>query len=143
MGSYLAVAFTLLLSMACHAQTVSLSQLTNTKWKLTKPVFSYCDKTMSFTSTEMTNTSSSHYVKRGETKETKRFFSNSYPFYLATVIPTTFNQSLVGKSNSGIYIIKYVGKRVVPFKILNVSSSQLKLSTLRGEMVNHRVVFSL
>lgn len=81
MGSYLAVAFTLLLSMACHAQTVSLSQLTNTKWKLTKPVFSYCDKTMSFTSTEMTNTSSSHYVKRGETKETKRFFSNSYPFY--------------------------------------------------------------
>ena len=109
MGSYLAVAFTLLLSMACHAQTVSLSQLTNTKWKLTKPVFSYCDKTMSFTSTEMTNTSSSHYVKRGETKETKRFFSNSYPFYLATVIPTTFNQSLVGKSNSGTYIIKPVG----------------------------------
>ena len=50
--------------MTCHAQTVSLSQLTNTKWKLTKPVFSYCDKTMSFTSTEMTNTSSSHYVKR-------------------------------------------------------------------------------
>lgn len=54
----------LVLSMTCHAQTVSLSQLTNTKWKLTKPVFSYCDKTMSFTSTEMTNTSSSHYVKR-------------------------------------------------------------------------------
>lgn len=42
----------LVLSMTCHAQTVSLSQLTNTKWKLTKPVFSYCDKTMSFTSTE-------------------------------------------------------------------------------------------
>ena len=36
MGSYLAVAFTLLLSMACHAQTVSLGQLTNTKWKLDK-----------------------------------------------------------------------------------------------------------
>ena len=98
MGSYLAVAFTLLLSMTCHAQTVSLGQLTNTKWKLTKPVFSYCEKNMSFTSTELTNTSSSHCVKRGETKETKRFFSNSYPFYLATVIPTTFNQSLVVKN---------------------------------------------
>ncbi len=82
MGSYLAVAFTLLLSMACHAQTVSLGQLTNTKWKLTKPVFSYCEKTMSFTSTEMTNTSSSHYVKRGETKETKRFLATLIHFTL-------------------------------------------------------------
>ncbi len=131
----------LVLSMTCHAQTVSLSQLTNTKWKLTKPVFSYCDKTMSFTSTELTNTSSSHYVKRGETKETKRFFSNSYPFYLATVIPTTFNQSLVGKSNSGTYIIKYVGKRVVPFKILSVSSGQLKLSTPQGDVLIYDKVY--
>lgn len=72
----------LVLSMTCHAQTVSLSQLTNTKWKLTKPVFSYCDKTMSFTSTEMTNTSSSHYVKRGETKETKRFLATLIHFTL-------------------------------------------------------------
>ena len=135
MGSYLAVAFTLLLSMACHAQTVSLGQLTNTKWKLTKPVFSYCDKTMSFTSTEMTNTSSSHYVKRGETKETKRFFSNSYPFYLATAIPTTFNRSLVGKSSTGTYIIKYVGKRVVAFKVLGISNAQLKLSTPQGDVL--------
>ena len=82
MGSYLAVAFTLLLSMACHAQTVSLGQLTNTKWKLTKPVFSYCEKTMSFTSTEFTNTYSSHYVKRGETKETKRFLATLIHFTL-------------------------------------------------------------
>mgnify|MGYP000665714745 CR=1 FL=1 len=72
----------LVLSMTCHAQTVSLSQLTNTKWKLPKPVFSYCDKTMSFTNTEMTNTSSSHYVKRGETKETKRFLATLIHFTL-------------------------------------------------------------
>ena len=127
----------LVLSMTCHAQTVSLSQLTNTKWKLTKPVFSYCDKTMSFTSTEMTNTYSSHYVKRGETKETKRFFSNSYPFYLATAIPTTFNRSLVGKSSTGTYIIK----RVVPFKILSVSSGQLKLSTPQGDVLIYDKVY--
>lgn len=125
----------LVLSMTCHAQTVSLSQLTNTKWKLTKPVFSYCDKTMSFTSTEMTNTSSSHYVKRGETKETKRFFSNSYPFYLATAIPTTFNQSLVGKVKSGAYVIKYVNKKVVAFKVLSISNAQLKLSTPQGDVL--------
>ena len=125
----------LVLSMACHAQTVSLSQLTNTKWKLTKPVFSYCDKTMSFTSTEMTNTSSSHYVKRGETKESKRFFSNSYPYYLAATIPTKFNQSFVGKVKSGTYVIKYVNKRVVAFKVLSISNAQLKLSTPQGDVL--------
>ena len=131
----------LVLSMTCHAQTVSLSQLTNTKWKLTKPVFSYCDKTMSFTSTEMTNTSSSHYVKRGETKETKRFFSNSYPFYLATGIPTTFNRRKIGKSSTGTYIIKYVGKRVVAFKVLGISSAQLKLSTPQGDVLIYDKVY--
>ena len=56
MGSYLAVAFTLLLSMACHAQTVSLSQLTNTKWKLVSPVSDYCERGMSFTMTTCTTT---------------------------------------------------------------------------------------
>lgn len=125
----------LVLSMACHAQTVSLSQLTNTKWKLTKPVFSYCEKTMSFTSTELTNTSSSHYVKRGETKESKRFFSNSYPYYLAATIPTKFNQSFVGKVKSGAYVIKYVNKRVVAFKVLSISNAQLKLSTPQGDVL--------
>ena len=135
MGSYLAVAFTLLLSMACHAQTVSLGQLTNTKWKLTKPVFSYCEKTMSFTNTTITNTSNSHYVKRGETKESKRFFSNSYPYYLAATIPTKFNQSFVGKVKSGAYVIKYVNKRIVAFKVLSISNAQLKLSTPQGDVL--------
>ena len=135
MGSYLAVAFTLLLSMACHAQTVSLGQLTNTKWKLTKPVFSYCEKTMSFTNTTITNTSNSHYVKRGETKESKRFFSNSYPYYLAATIPTKFNQSFVGKVKSGAYVIKYVNKRIVAYKVLSISNAQLKLSTPQGDVL--------
>ena len=129
------IVIALVLSMTCHAQTVSLSQLTNTKWKLTKPVFSYCDKTMSFTNTTVTNTSNSHYVKRGETKESKRFFSNSYPYYLAATIPTKFNQSFVGKVKSGAYVIKYVNKRVVAFKVLSISNAQLKLSTPQGDVL--------
>lgn len=141
MKKYLLILFVSLLSMACNAQIVSMSLLSNTKWKLTKPVFRYCDNTMSFTNTTVTNTSSFHYVKRGETKETKRFFSNSYPFYLATAIPTTFNQSLVGKSNSGAYIIKYVGKRAVAFKVLSISSVQLKLSTLQGDVLVYDKVY--
>lgn len=129
------IVIALVLSMTCHAQTVSLSQLTNTKWKLTKPVFSYCDKTMSFTNTTVTNTSNYHYVKRGETKESKRFFSNSYPYYLAATIPTKFNQSFVGKVKSGAYVIKYVNKRVVAFKVLSISNAQLKLSTPQGDVL--------
>lgn len=129
------IVIALVLSMTCHAQTVSLSQLTNTKWKLTKPVFSYCDKTMSFTNTTVTNTSNYHYVKRGETKESKRFFSNSYPYYLAATIPTKFNQSFVGKVKSGAYVIKYVNKRIVAFKVLSISNAQLKLSTPQGDVL--------
>ena len=129
------IVIALVLSMTCHAQTVSLSQLTNTKWKLTKPVFSYCDKTMSFTNTTVTNTSNYHYVKRGETKESKRFFSNTYPYYLAATIPTKFNQSFVGKVKSGAYVIKYVNKRVVAFKVLSISNAQLKLSTPQGDVL--------
>ena len=33
----------IVLSMTCHAQTVSLGQLTNTKWKLVSPVSAKTD----------------------------------------------------------------------------------------------------
>ena len=33
----------IVLSMTCHAQTVSLGQLTNTKWKLVSPVSANTD----------------------------------------------------------------------------------------------------
>ena len=46
----------LVLSMTCHAQTVSLGQLTNTKWKLVSPVSDYCERGMSFTMTTCTTT---------------------------------------------------------------------------------------
>lgn len=121
--------------MTCHAQKVSIAELSGTKWKLTKPVLDYCDKTMSFTNTTVTNTSNSHYIKREETKESKRFFSNSYPYYLAATIPTKFNQSFVGKVKSGAYVIKYVNKRVVAFKVLSISNAQLKLSTPQGDVL--------
>ena len=135
MRNNLIIALVFLLSMTCHAQKVSIAELSGTKWKLTKPVLDYCDKTMSFTNTTVTNTSNSHYVKRGETKESKRFFSNSYPYYLAATIPTKFNQSFVGKVKSGSYVIKYVNKRVVAFKVLSISNAQLKLSTPQGDVL--------
>ncbi len=135
MRNSLIIALVFLLSMICHAQKVSIAELSGTKWKLTKPVLDYCDKTMSFTNTTVTNTFNYHYVKRGETKESKRFFSNSYPYYLAATIPTKFNQSFVGKVKSGAYVIKYVNKRVVAFKVLSISNAQLKLSTPQGDVL--------
>lgn len=133
MRNSLIIALVFLLSMTCHAQKVSIAELSGTKWKLTKPVLDYCDKTISFTNTTVTNTSNYHYVKRGETKESKRFFSNSY--YLAATIPTKFNQSFVGKVKSGAYVIKYVNKRIVAFKVLSISNAQLKLSTPQGDVL--------
>ena len=135
MRNSLIIALVFLLSMTCHAQKVSIAELSGTKWKLTKPVLDHCDKTISFTNTTVTKTSNYHYVKRGETKESKRFFSNSYPYYLAATIPTKFNQSFVGKVKSGAYVIKYVNKRVVAFKVLSISNAQLKLSTPQGDVL--------
>lgn len=135
MRNSLIIALVFLLSMTCHAQKVSIAELSGTKWKLTKPVLDYCDKTMSFTNTTVTNTSNSHYIKREETKESKRFFSNSYPYYLAATIPTKFNQSFVGRVKSGAYVIKYVNKRIVAFKVLSISNAQLKLSTPQGDVL--------
>ena len=135
MRNSLIIALVFLLSMTCHAQKVSIAELSGTKWKLTKPVLDHCDKTISFTNTTVTNTSNYHYVKRGETKESKRFFSNSYPYYLAATIPTKFNQSFVGKVKSGAYVIKYVNKRIVAFKVLSISNALLKLSPPQGDVL--------
>ena len=135
MRNSLIIALVFLLSMACHAQKVSIAELSGTKWKLTKPVLDHCDKTISFTNTTVTNTSYYHYVKRGETKESKRFFSNSYPYYLAATIPTKFNQSFVGRVKSGAYVIKYVNKRIVAFKVLSISNALLKLSPPQGDVL--------
>ena len=104
MGSYLAVAFTLLLSMACHVQTVSLGQLTNTKWKLVSPVSDYCERGMSFTTTTRTTTT--------KFKKNKKEFLFPLKYYLSSSIPKTFDSSQIGKNRKGSYIIQYVDNSV-------------------------------
>lgn len=63
------------------------------------------------------------------------FHTFSFVLYLAATIPTKFNQSFVGKVKSGAYVIKYVNKRVVAFKVLSISNAQLKLSTPQGDVL--------
>ena len=117
MGSYLAVAFTLLLSMACHAQTVSLGQLT--KWKLVSPVSDYCERGMSFTTTTRTTTA--------KFKKNKKEFQFPLKYYLSSSIPKTFDSSQIGKSRKGSYIIQYVDNSVFWFKIVDISSTKIIL----------------
>lgn len=73
MRNSLIIALVFLLSMTCHAQKVSIAELSGTKWKLTKPVLDYCDKTMSFTNTTVTNTSNSHYINEKRRKKVNVF----------------------------------------------------------------------
>ena len=124
----------LVLSLGCFAQKIAVSQLTNRKWKLVKPLFSYCDKAMTFSNTEVTNISNYHFVKRGDNKVTKKSFTNSFPFYLAETIPSKFNQNQVGKNSSGIYIVKNVNNRLIAFKILSLRNCELKLLTPEGDI---------
>ena len=63
------------------------------------------------------------------------FHTFSFVLYLPATIPTKFNQSFVGKVKSGAYVIKYVNKKVVAFKVLSISNAQLKLSTPQGDVL--------
>ena len=125
MGSYLAVAFTLLLSMACHAQTVSLGQLTNTKWKLVSPVSDYCERGMSFTMTTRTTTT--------KFKKNKKEFQFPLKYYLSSSIPKTF-------SRKGSYIIQYVDNSVFWFKIVDISSTKITLLSKLGDTTVYQKV---
>ena len=109
----------LVLSMTCHAQTVSLGQLTNTKWKLVSPVSDYCERGMSFTTTTRTTTA--------KFKKNKKEFQFPLKYYLSSSIPKTFDSSQIGKSRKGNYIIQYVDNSVFWFKIVDISSTKIIL----------------
>ena len=109
----------LVLSMTCHAQTVSLGQLTNTKWKLVSPVSDYCERGMSFTTTTRTTTA--------KFKKNKKEFQFPLKYYLSSSIPKTFDSSQIGKSRKGSYIIQYVDNSVFWFKIVDISSTKIIL----------------
>ena len=132
MGSYLVVAFTLLLSMACHAQTVSLGQLTNTKWKLVSPVSDYCERGMSFTMTTRTTIT--------KFKKNKKEFLFPLKYYLSSSILKTFDSSQIGKNRKGSYIIQYVDNSVFWFKIVDISSTKITLLSKLGDTTVYQKV---
>ena len=122
----------LVLSMTCHAQTVSLGQLTNTKWKLVSPVSDYCERGMSFTTTTRTTTT--------KFKKNKKEFQFPLKYYLSSSIPKTFDSSQIGKSRKGSYIIQYVDNSVFWFKIVDISSTKITLLPKLGDTTVYQKV---
>lgn len=121
----------IVLSMTCHAQTVSLGQLTNTKWKLVSPVSDYCERGMSFTTTTRTTT---------KFKKNKKEFQFPLKYYLSSSIPKTFDSSQIGKSRKGSYIIQYVDNSVFWFKIVDISSTKITLLSKLGDTTVYQKV---
>lgn len=118
--------------MTCHAQTVSLGQLTNTKWKLVSPVSDYCERGMSFTTTTRTTTT--------KFKKNKKEFQFPLKYYLSSFIPKTFDSSQIGKSQKGSYIIQYVDNSVFWFKIVDISSTKITLLSKLGDTTVYQKV---
>ena len=118
--------------MACHAQTVSLGQLTNTKWKLVSPVSDYCERGMSFTMTTRTTTT--------KFKKNKKEFQFPLKYYLSSSIPKTFDSSQIGKNRKGSYIIQYVDNSVFWFKIVDISSTKITLLSKLGDTTVYQKV---
>lgn len=84
-------------NIALAQVTVSTSKLTGTKWQLivdgnlqSKPYY------------EFTNNNAIWHCSDGTTF--------SFPFYLSSAIPTTFDFTKVGKETKGCYFIKYNSK---------------------------------
>lgn len=124
MKSSLLITLVFLLSMACHAQKVTTSELNGTKWKLVSPVDGYSERGMSFTMDARTT-----MVKFLRLNKKFKF---PLKYYLSPSIPKTFDSSQIGKNRKGCYIIQFVDDAVFWFKIVEVSSTKITLLSKFG-----------
>ena len=124
MKSSLLIALAYLLSMGCHAQKVTTSELNGTKWSLVSPVCDYCERGMSFTMDTRITTE--------KYKRLNKAFKLPLKYYLSPSIPQTFDSSQIGKNRKGCYIIQLVDDAVFWFKIVEVSSTKITLLSKFG-----------
>ena len=119
MRNSLIIALVFLLSMVCHAQKITTSELNGTKWKEISPTYDYCERGMTFTMD--TRTTSTKFYKTG--KE----FNCPLKYYISSSIPETFDSTRIGKSRRGTYIIQFVDNKVFWFKIVELSNTKMTL----------------
>lgn len=82
------------------AVEVSLSQLQGTKWKIVSPIQEGDEKIWEFSDKEITR----HYYY----KDSDNQFEYKDPFYISNYFPTVYDQSLVGKKDTGKYLVMYI-----------------------------------
>ena len=82
------------------AAEVSLSQLQGTKWKIVSPIQEGDEKIWKFSDKEITR----HYYY----KDNDRQYEYKDPFYISNYFPTVYDQSLVGKKDTGKYLVMYI-----------------------------------
>jgi len=124
MKSSLLIALAYLLSMGCHAQKVTTSELNGTKWKLVSPVDGYSERGMFFTMDARTTTVNFLRLNKA--------FKLPLKYYISSSIPQKFDSSQIGKNRKGSYIIQLVDDAVFWFKIVEFSSTKITLLSKFG-----------
>lgn len=108
-----------------NAQTVSLSILKGGKWEWTLPesrVFSF-----QFSKTQVKE--DVYYVRL------KKSHGATHRFYLADEPTSQFNGKMVGKSQSGKYLVyETMTNRATSFEILSASNTQIKMKHPDGDI---------
>ena len=124
--------FVLLIAMLgvsqMNAQTVSLSILKGGKWEWTLPDRSeHRTTTFQFTDTQMQE--EIYFVKL------KKRHLLEHRFYLADEPTSQFNGKMVGKVQSGKYLVhEFLNNRATSFEILSASNTQIKMKHPDGDI---------
>ena len=111
-----------------NAQTVSMSILKSGKWEWTLPDRSeHRTTTFQFTDTQMHE--EIYFVKL------KKRHLLEHRFYLADEPTSQFNGKMVGKVQSGKYLVhEFLNNRATSFEILSASNTQIKMKHPDGDI---------
>ncbi len=111
-----------------NAQTVSMSILKSGKWEWTLPDRSeHRTTTFQFTDTQMQE--EIYFVKL------KKRHLLEHRFYLADEPTSQFNGKMVGKTQSGKYLVyETMNNRATSFEILSASNTQIKMKHPDGDI---------
>lgn len=110
-----------------NAQTVSLSILKGGKWEWTYPDKS---RKFAFQFTDTQVNESVYYVRL------KKNHSSTHRFYLADEPIGQFDGNMVGKTQSGKYIVyETMNNKAVSFQILSASPTEIKMKHPDGDVI--------
>ena len=111
-----------------NAQTVSMSILKSGKWEWTLPDRSeHRITTFQFTDTQMKE--EIYFVKL------KKRHLLEHRFYLADEPTSQFNGKMVGKVQSGNYLVhEFLNNRATSFRILSASPTEIKMKHPDGDI---------